>query len=524
MALESALTTMIRSSSTNTCEVPMANGDLRRFSVSQPTWRYVIALIVSVFAVLLRVWLTPFLSESYLYQTAFAAVAFSAWYCGVGPSVLTVLTSVVGIWLWFLSPHQSRLAMDRTHVSGMIGFLLSSSVIIAFGQASRRAKSKAESTAESLRKAEERLTAANQDMQDQITRRTAELEQKASQVTEQARLLDLANDAIFVRDAENRISYWNQGAERLYGWRKEEALGRLTHELLHTVFPIPLSEIATRDRWEGELRQIKRDGSEITVASRWTTLRSGQGSFVGWLEINTNITARKRAEEAARRLSGRLLTLQDDERRKIGRNLHDSLGQYLAMIKLNLDLLGAAKDETERQRQLAECLSNVDHSLAETRTISHLLHPPLLDEAGFTSATQWYVEGFAQRSGLKVNLEFPPEPVRLGRDVETALFRILQESLTNVHRHSGASVVRIFFQVSDRVVQLKVIDDGRGISAERLCGLQRDDAEAGVGLAGMRQRMRELGGSLEIESTTAGTMITARVALKGHNPALARAV
>src|SRR5205085_3445263 len=125
------------------------------------------------------------------------------------------------------------------------------------------------------------------------------------------------------------VSYWNEGAERLYGWSKQEALGRTTDELLHTIFPVPISEIKKTERWQGELLQVKRDGSRITVASRWTTLRHADGAFAGWLEINTDITLRKRAEDAARRLSGRILSLQDDERRRIARELHDSLGQYL---------------------------------------------------------------------------------------------------------------------------------------------------------------------------------------------------
>ena len=224
----------------------------------------------------------------------------------------------------------------------------------------------------------------NERLEERVAERTWELEQKTSQLANQAKLLDLANDAIFVRTVDEKISYWNQGAERLYGWTSAEVLGRAVHEILHSEFPVPLEQILQRDRWEGELRQTKRDGSIIVVASRWSTLRDREGEAVGWLEINTDVTARKRAEDAARSLSGRILTLQDDERRRIARGLHDSLGQLLAAIGMNLDLLSTGG--ADRAALISECSRIVQQCLSETRTISHLLHPPLLDEAGVGSA------------------------------------------------------------------------------------------------------------------------------------------
>ena len=248
---------------------------------------------------------------------------------------------------------------------------------------------------------------AKEKLEELVRERTQELEQNTAQLAYQAKLLDLANDAIFIRNAADKISYWNEGAERLYGWASEEVLGRSVHEILRTEFPVPLSEILQTDRWEGELRHTTKYGYQITVASRWTTLRDHNGKSVGWLEINTDITARKRAEEAARSLSGRILTLQDDERRRIARGLHDSLGQYLAALKMNLDVFQTSKDD--KAKLASDCSEIVDKCLTETRTISHLLHPPLLDEAGFGSAARWYVDGFSQRSGIKVNLNLPPK-------------------------------------------------------------------------------------------------------------------
>lgn len=266
------------------------------------------------------------------------------------------------------------------------------------------------------------------------------------------------------------------------------------------------------DRWEGELQQRRRDGSQVTVASRWTTLRDHNGKSVGWLEINTDITARKRAEEAARSLSGRILTLQDDERRRIARGLHDSLGQYLTALKMNLDIFQTSKDN---QTKLAsECSEIVDKCLTETRTISHLLHPPLLDEAGLGSAARWYVDGFSQRSGIKVNLNLSPKLRRMHRDVEVAFFRAIQEGLTNVHRHSGCSAVDVCLSLNAKQLRLEIKDDGRGIPQKRLRSLIEGAAKAGVGLAGMRERMRELGGSFEIRSDRAGTTVVISIPIE----------
>lgn len=347
--------------------------------------------------------------------------------------------------------------------------------------------------------------AAKERLEERARESTRELEQNTAQLAYQAKLLDLANDAIFIRNAADKISYWNEGAERLYGWASGEVLGRSVDEILHTEFPVPFSEITHANRWEGELRHTTKDGSQITVASRWTTLRDQSGRPSGWLEINTDITARKRAEDAARRLSGRILTLQDDERRRIARGLHDSLGQYLTALKMNLDRLSAS--DSGNAALAAESAGIVDKCLTETRTVSHLLHPPMLDEAGLGSATRWYVDGFSRRSGIEVNLNLPPNLNRMNPEVEVTLFRALQEALTNIHRHSGGSTVDVHLSVDTKQIRLEIKDDGRGIPQKRLKGLIEGAAEAGVGLAGMRERVRESGGSLDIRSDRAGTTV-----------------
>ena len=217
------------------------------------------------------------------------------------------------------------------------------------------------------------------------------------------------------------------------------------------------------------------------------------------------------SEESARQLSIRLLRLQDEERRRFSRELHDSLGQYLASLKMNLSQI---ETPTQNDRRiLADSLKLLDESISETRTLSHLLHPPLLDELGFASAAEWYTEGFAQRSGVKVDVQIPSDRLRMPPEVELALFRILQESLTNIHRHSKSANAEVSLAIASHQAVLTIRDSGKGITPEQLARFQSDGANAGVGLAGMRERVRQLGGQLRLRSSTSGTEVTATVPL-----------
>jgi PAS domain S-box-containing protein len=468
-------------------------------TTSSTVAKYVLAVLTAVAALLFRTFLIPLLGEHYPYHTAWLAVVFSAWYLGVGPSIVAVAINAVGIWYWFMPPTYSFTGKHVAQISGWLGFLIFSTVIIALGGATRRSIRKRE-------RAEEELRRAHEDLEERVKERTAALAQRTAELGEKAVLLDLANDAIFIKDANGTISYWNKGAERLYGWTAEEALGQLPQNLLRSEYPVPLREIESQDVWEGELAQTTRHGDPIVVASRWTTLCDHTGAPRGWMEINTDITARIRAEDAARRLSGRILTLQDDERRRLARGLHDSLGQYLAALKMNLDLM--ATSHREQAKQISDCTEILERSLTETRTVSHLLHPPLLDEAGFGSAARWYVEGFAQRSGIEANLTLPEDFGRLPNDAEITLFRALQEGLTNVHRHSGSSQVDIRLGLDNNQVRLEIRDYGAGMPPETLKNLVKGGAETGIGIAGMRERARELGGSLRIQSDSHGTLLT----------------
>jgi signal transduction histidine kinase len=220
---------------------------------------------------------------------------------------------------------------------------------------------------------------------------------------------------------------------------------------------------------------------------------------------------------ALRQLTIKLLQSQDEERRRFARNLHDSIGQHLTGLKMNLDMMKSLGRQPARPELLSECLQTVEECLKETRTISYLLHPPLLDEAGFESAARWYVDGFARRDGIEATLRFPENMERLPRSVELALFRILQESLTNVHRHSGSPTVDIEVGVDAYRVTLAVRDTGQGIPQPILERFFESGA-AGIGLAGMRERVADLGGELRVQSNDNGALLTATIPL-GQRPA-----
>lgn len=224
--------------------------------------------------------------------------------------------------------------------------------------------------------------------------------------------------------------------------------------------------------------------------------------------MNAELRAREQAEASLRGLSVRLLELQDQERRRFSRELHDSLGQYLVGVKMNLTMLG---NSIPTNALVSESMKLLDEAMTETRTISHLLHPPLLDETGFASAARWYVEGFSSRSGISTRLDLPEDLGRLPEPVELALFRVLQESLTNVHRHSKSSKADVSLRVFRNEVVLRIRDYGKGIPAEVLERFRQNRAHGGVGLAGMRERIHELGGELEMDSDGPGTQILVKI-------------
>ena len=233
--------------------------------------------------------------------------------------------------------------------------------------------------------------------------------------------------------------------------------------------------------------------------------------------LTEEITARKEKEklerenaESYRMLSGRILELQDIERRKIARELHDSVGQYLTGLKMTLARIAKETESNivDPREWLPETIALADQAILEVRTISHLLHPPLLDELGFESAARWYAEEFAKRSGTEVDITVAQIVERLPKEIELALFRVLQEALTNVHRHAKARRVDVNVSGTDSRLILTVRDDGKGIPAFVIQRF-REGLAAGIGLAGMRERLADLGGRLEVESTARGTTVQA---------------
>lgn len=267
------------------------------------------------------------------------------------------------------------------------------------------------------------------------------------------------------------------------------------------------TEAAERQRAEEALQRAHRE-LEQRVHERTNELSRALA------RLKAEISERERAESELRQLSVRLMALQDQERRRIARDLHDTTGQTLSAMKMNIALL---QEMSKGQPQLTELLNDLnaltDAALQEIRTTSYLLHPPLLDESGFVSAARWFVEGFARRSGIQVSCDIPEQLERPPAHCELVLFRVLQESLTNVHRHSGASVASVLLVRDGSQLTLEISDNGSGIPPERLQRLHEAAQHSGVGFAGMRERVRELGGEFKIRSNSSGTTVSVCVPL-----------
>ena len=342
--------------------------------------RYGLATAAVAAAFLISSALHPLVEDRVGYVLLFPAVAFSAWYCGIGPSVFATVLAVLGATYGFTPSIQPFRVLTLEELVRVLAFLCSAVIVVAMG--------------ESRRRHHEKLRNEQGELERRVSDRTADL--------------DTANQNL-------------------------------------------------------------------------------------------------------RELSARLLQLQDDERRRIARELHDSVGQMLAALTMNLSTV---RLDVERLVKTAHALSDsenlVQEMSTEVRTISHLLHPPLLDEAGLLSALRWYVEGFSQRSKIDVDLDLPEHFGRLPRESETAIFRVVQECLTNIHRHSGSSAARIRLRQRDSEIAVEISDKGKGIPPEK-----REEMSSagtpGVGIRGMRERLRQLGGTLDLTSNATGTVVTVRL-------------
>jgi PAS domain S-box-containing protein len=328
-----------------------------------------------------------------------------------------------------------------------------------------------------------------------------------------ASVVGSSDDAIIGLDPEGNVTDWNPAAERLFGYTKSEATGRALS------FLSPAGDARGREMLEQlrtgatirgtEALRVRADGSQVAVSISAAPIRNAQGGMAGISCIARDVTERKRAEAeieqmnaSLRQLSGDLLRLQDKERRRIARELHDSTAQVVAAISMQLARLDDPElSAAERKRTLSETIDMAQGCARELRSLSYLLHPPLLDDLGLACAMRTFVDGYTRRTGVRVTLD-APELDRLDPDLETAIFRIVQEALTNIHKHSESADAVVKLGRREGGLTLEVVDHGRGLQQEEI-------SAPGVGILGMRERARQLGGQLEILDNGGGTTVRA---------------
>jgi PAS domain S-box-containing protein len=344
--------------------------------------------------------------------------------------------------------------------------------------------------------------------------------------------------AIFVLDPDGNVLTWNPGAQAMKGYAKEEIVGRhfskfYSPEAAQSGWPRRELTLATKEgRFADEGWRVRKDGSTFWASVIITPLRSEDGTLFGFAKITQDLSERRAGEERvqalnrelrqrvleldeARRvvelrtlelqkLSAQLLRVQDEERRRIARELHDDLGQQLSVLKMTLPKTDANKEASEM----------IDNAASTVRSLSYLLHPPLLDETGLRAALDWYIEGLAKRSGIKISLAITPLIFpRLSRDIETTIFRVIQEALTNVYRHAASDSVRVEIEKRSEWALVRVRDYGKGVPFE--LGSSAGSSTLGVGISGMRERVRQFGGDLKVTRAEPGTLVECRIPLFG---------
>jgi PAS domain S-box-containing protein len=345
--------------------------------------------------------------------------------------------------------------------------------------------------------------------------------------------------AIFMLDPNGIVSSWNIGAERMKGYKAGEIVGSHFSRFYPEIDVLngkPQWElvIASKEgRFEDEGWRIRKDGSRFWANVIITALRGHNGNLLGFAKVTRDFTERMQthralekeiaerkdaqrqvheSERSLRALSLRLLHSQDEERRRLARELHDSVGQILAAMSMNLSVLRAEKLSPPAAKAVAENEDLQAQAIVEIRTMSHLLHPPLLDEAGLPSALQWYVDGFSERSNITVTLKITDDFGRMPDELEIAIFRVVQECLTNIHRHSGSRTAEVSLSQDSDHVKLEVRDEGKGLPLEKKLALT-SSGMMGVGLRGMRERITQLNGAIEISSAEEGTVVRAIIPL-----------
>jgi PAS domain S-box-containing protein len=366
------------------------------------------------------------------------------------------------------------------------------------------------------------------------------VESRLRQTDEIFRLLveSVKDYAIFLLEPNGNVATWNQGAERIKGYKANEIIGRhfsqfYPNEARESRWPERELEIAAQQgRFVDEGLRIRKDGSSFWAYVVITALRDDRGELRGFSKVTRDLTERRALEERTRllnrelrsrvsellesqrqvelrtfelqKLSGELLRVQDEERRRMARTLHDELGQELVALKLELDT--ARTSENGRSKNLLHATELASSALQKVRNMSYLLHPPLLDESGLLPALHWYFEGLQSRGQLRITFEYRPALFpRLAPEIETAIFRIIQEALTNIYRHSQSNDARIELIQETESVIVRIRDFGKGIPESTIGPAY----VAGVGISGMRERVKQLNGELRISRAEPGTLVQA---------------
>jgi len=350
-----------------------------------------------------------------------------------------------------------------------------------------------------------------------------DIEDRKRAESQSQELVDAIPQQIWSGPADGTLDYCNSRWRSYMGLALEDLRGHGWQTMLHPedrdrVLKAWHEAVVSGTPYEQEERHRGADGTYRWFLARGVPLRDAEGRIVRWYGANTDIEDRKQVEEELRRLSGQLLRWQDEERRRIGRELHDSTGQDLVALATMLGQLRSSIPAVERKsrRLLSECRDLADKCIREVRTLSYLLHPPMLDQTGLGDAIRDYVKGFAKRSEMHVKLELPSNLGRMQRDVELALFRVVQESLTNIQRHSGSQHARIRVDRTSDLLTLEISDLGRGLSPGLQRGREERRLKAGVGIPSMRERIKLIGGRLEIDSTGQGTTVRVTIPVTGE--------
>jgi PAS domain S-box-containing protein len=390
-----------------------------------------------------------------------------------------------------------------------------------------------------LHRKTQQLESLNRQLEKRVAERTDELERRAEMLqqvnSELARknqeldaIMHTAPDIIFSRRADGARDYISDRFYEYTGASPNSANGFGWLEFVHPddkerSMSDWMHCVQSGNNYECEYRLRGKDGIYRWFRSRAVPIRDLEGQTVKWYGTCCDIHDSKMLEQsirdnamalekivddrtaALRRLSGRLITMQDDERRRIARELHDGLGQELAAAKMMMDGIPRKNSVQANKRAKTEACEAIDRAIQQVRSLSHLLHPPLLDEVGLLSALQWYLDGLTKRSGIETSLEVKPRDFpRLASELETAIFRIIQEALTNVYRHSGAQKAWVTLNHKDSEVVVMIRDDGKGIE-DPIAELR--PGSIGIGIGGMSQRAKEFGADLRLRNANPGTLV-----------------